>query len=118
VLVERPQHGAVPVDSDAGYTRVVDPQPPGHPPAMPHMPLNWRERVTACPVVPACSARDNVVTTSAPKPSVAWPPGLFAAGHRHSTHDPHAASVKTPVLQRVTASTVYRIMPACNPSSY
>jgi len=31
VLVERPQHGAVPVDSDAGYTRVVDPQPPGHP---------------------------------------------------------------------------------------
>jgi hypothetical protein len=34
------------------------------------------------------------------------------------TPDPHTASVKTPVLQRVTASTVYRIMPACNPSSY
>ncbi len=32
--------------------------------------------------------------------------------------DPHTASVKTPVLQRVTESTVYRIMPACNPSSY
>jgi hypothetical protein len=34
------------------------------------------------------------------------------------TPDPHTACVKTPVLQRVTASTVYRIMPPCNPSSY
>jgi len=34
------------------------------------------------------------------------------------TPDPHTASVKTRVLQRATASTVYRIMPACNPSSY
>jgi len=31
---------------------------------------------------------------------------------------PIPATVKTPVLQRVTTSTVYRIMPACNPSSY
>ena len=31
MLVERPQHRAVPVDSDAGHTRVLDPQPPRHP---------------------------------------------------------------------------------------
>src|ERR1700760_4503529 len=37
------------------------------------------------------------------------------AGAR-SSH--HPASVKTPVLQRATASTAYRIMPACHPSSY
>src|SRR6478735_5658799 len=38
-----------------------------------------------------------------------------AKGNR--TPDPHTVSVKTPVLQRVTPSTVYRIMPACNPST-
>ena len=31
MLVERPQHGAVPVDPDTGHTRVLDPQPPRHP---------------------------------------------------------------------------------------
>ena len=34
------------------------------------------------------------------------------------TPDPHTARVKTPVLQRATASTAYRIMPACNSFSY
>jgi hypothetical protein len=36
---------------------------------------------------------------------------------RGGEFEPHTASVKTPVLQRATASTVYRIMPACNLSS-
>ena len=31
MLVERPQHGPVPVDSDAGHRRILDPQPPRHP---------------------------------------------------------------------------------------
>jgi len=45
--------------------------------------------------------------------------GGFQRGAKGTrTSDRHTARVKLPVLQRDTASTAYRIMPACNPYPY